>query len=96
MLIKYIRLIMSDLIRCPACRGAKKVPKLGGMIGECNTCEGSGKIKAVDKPKPVTVEPVIEVNEVIAAVSNVADIVQPEPVDIKAVAKKRAVFTRKK
>ena len=38
-----------DKVRCPSCRGAKKVAKLGGIIGECNTCEGVGKIKAADK-----------------------------------------------
>ena len=59
-----------DDIRCPACRGAKKVPKLGGMIGECNTCNGTGKIKAIDKPVPVVplVEPVI--SEIKSAVAN--------------------------
>lgn len=33
-----------DMIRCTACRGMKKVPKLGGMIGDCNLCEGTGRI----------------------------------------------------
>lgn len=46
---------MTETVRCPSCRGAKKVPKLGGMIGECNTCLGKGTIFAVDKP--VKVEP---------------------------------------
>jgi len=58
---------MSDKIRCPACRGAKKVPKLGGMIGECNTCEGDGQILAINKPIPCVSEPAPIVNEIIAA-----------------------------
>lgn len=60
---------MTDSIRCPACRGAKKVPKLGGMIGECNTCSGKGTILAVDKPKPVVVEPIETNADIIKAVS---------------------------
>lgn len=47
---------MTETVRCPACRGAKKVAKLGGMIGECNTCSGKGSILAADKPKPHEVE----------------------------------------
>ena len=61
---------MTDTVRCPACRGAKKVPKLGGMIGECNTCSGKGTILAVDKPKPVIVEPVDSNTDIINAVAN--------------------------
>lgn len=33
------------LIKCPSCKGAKKVVKLGLMEGDCNTCEGAGVIK---------------------------------------------------
>ncbi len=60
-----------DSIRCPACRGAKKVPKLGGMIGECNTCAGKGTILAIDKPVKieVTLEDVIS-KELINAVAD--------------------------
>lgn len=61
---------MTDTVRCPACRGAKKVPKLGGVIGECNTCKGRGDILAADKPKPVISEPVACNQEIIAAVSH--------------------------
>jgi hypothetical protein len=61
---------MTDTVRCPACRGAKKIPKLGGMIGECNTCKGKGTILAVDKPKPVVVEPVISSADIIKSVSD--------------------------
>lgn len=67
---------MTDTIRCPACRGAKKVPKLGGVIGECNTCTGKGTILAVDKPlkvEAVILEDVIS-KELINAVADVAPV----------------------
>lgn len=84
---------MSDTVRCPACRGAKKVPKLGGMIGECNTCSGKGTIFAVDKVKPVAVE-VVEVNaDIIKAVSDAVPVSTVEP-DVKVDGKK-ALYKRK-
>lgn len=43
---------MSESVRCPACRGSKKVAKLGGIIGECNTCKGEGTILASEKFVP--------------------------------------------
>jgi len=60
---------MLEKIRCPSCRGAKKIPKLGGVIGECNTCKGEGKINACDKPVMIVQEPVTPVNEIVKAVS---------------------------
>jgi len=98
---------MTDLIRCPACRGAKKVPKLGGMIGECNTCSGKGTILAVDKPKPVIVEPVESQADIINAVANAlpvstvepdkftVEVLKPVEVDTKIDGKK-ALYKRKK
>lgn len=97
---------MTDLIRCPACRGAKKVPKLGGMIGECNTCKGKGNIAAVDKPKPVIVEEFPDVSSIANAVadcvpaSSVADkfaveVLQPVNSEVKVDGKK-AIFKRKR
>ena len=99
---------MTDLIRCPACRGAKKVPKLGGMIGECNTCIGKGQIKAIDKPvkvEAVSNEDVLS-KELINAVadcvpaSSVPDkfsveVLKPVQVDTKIDGKK-ALYKRKK
>jgi RecJ-like exonuclease len=95
---------MTDLIRCPSCRGAKKVPKLGGMIGECNMCKGSGQINACDKPVPVKVEPVTLVDNVVQAVS---ECVPPSDIEHKAtietlpiadvkVNPKKALYKRKK
>ncbi len=60
-----------DKVRCPACRGSKRVPKLGGMIGECDTCKGIGSINAEDKPVPVKSEPVPIVNDIIKATAEV-------------------------
>ncbi len=74
---------MTDTIRCPSCRGAKKVPKLGGMIGECNTCIGKGTILLADKPakpEPVSLEDVIS-KELINAVADsvpASDISHPQ------------------
>lgn len=90
---------MTDSIRCPSCRGAKKVPKLGGMVGECNTCVGKGTILAIDKPikvEAVTLEDVIS-KELINAVADCvpASEIQPVEVDIKIDGKK-AIYKRKK
>lgn len=70
---------MDELVRCPACRGAKKVCKLGGMVGDCNTCKGKGEVKLSEKPIMV-MSPIPEpVAEVVKAVSE-AVAVSPEPV----------------
>lgn len=69
---------MTDTVRCPACRGAKKVPKLGGMIGECNTCAGKGTILASDKPKPVEIMPLESNVDIINAVSNALPVMTHE------------------
>jgi RecJ-like exonuclease len=103
--------LMTDTVRCPSCRGAKKVPKLGGMIGECNTCVGKGTILACDKPIPVIVEPVPEVKTLIESVSNCVPasntaipwqdpkaevkLLEPVVVDVK-VDPKKALYKRKK
>lgn len=42
---------MDEMMRCPPCKGTKKVAKLGGMIGDCDMCKGEGKILLKDKPK---------------------------------------------
>lgn len=90
---------MTDTVRCPACRGSKKVPKLGGMIGECNTCNGKGTILASDKPvkvEAVASEDVIS-RELINAVADSVPVtdIQPVEADIKIDGKK-ALYKRKK
>ena len=75
---------MTDTVRCPACRGSKKVPKLGGMIGECNLCAGKGTILAADKAKTVIVEPVASNTDIINAVAQAVPaqrIVKTAPVE---------------
>ena len=47
---------MNDTVRCPSCRGAKKIAKLGGIVGECNTCMGKGTILLKDKPVVLKVQ----------------------------------------
>lgn len=91
---------MTDSIRCPSCRGAKKMPKLGGMVGECNTCVGKGTILAVDKPKKVevTIEDVIS-KELINAVSDCKQVSNVEPLPVESQVKvdpKKAIYKRKK
>lgn len=48
------------LVKCNACKGAKKVKQLGWMEGDCKTCGGSGYVsikeaieakESEDKPK---------------------------------------------
>ncbi len=96
-------------IRCPSCRGAKKVPKLGGMVGECNTCSGEGKIKACDKPAPaayvaapITDEIVSEVARVVPIAVEIAEQVRidtevkAEMEPVKPVNNKKILYKRKK
>ncbi len=85
---------MSTRVRCPACRGAKKVPKLGGIVGECNTCTGKGTIlesEKVSKVVPATITPVSDV------ISAVADSVPASTVEVDVkVDGKRALYKRKR
>ncbi len=90
---------MSESVRCTACRGAKKVPKLGGMVGECNLCKGVGTILWSDKFVPKVNEPVIAEQEVIGAVADCLPATtiedQPQQVEPKLDVK-RALYRRKK
>lgn len=58
-----------EMIRCPACKGTKKVAGLGMIVNDCTMCFATGKIKASDKPKQI--EQIVQesVQEVIAEVS---------------------------
>lgn len=88
-----------DKIRCPACRGSKKVAKLGGMLGDCNTCKGEGNINASDKPAPI----VASVEHLDSAIiSRVADCVPTTTLELKTpveedikVDPKKAIYKRK-
>lgn len=91
-------------VRCPNCRGAKQVAKLGGMIGECNLCEGKGHILASEKPKPepyITEQPVREVIDLVAqavepVVNRIDQIIEPSNETHVKIDPKRAVYKRKK
>jgi len=66
-----------DTVRCTSCRGSKQVPKLGGIIGDCNTCQGTGKVKHVPICAPIVhPESVYKVDPVIAAVAQVQPVVK--------------------
>ena len=64
---------MNEMIRCSACRGTKQVAKLGGIQGDCDTCSGTGKIKACDKPVPVVVVQSELVSDIIEATDRAID-----------------------
>jgi len=86
---------MTERIRCTACRGSKEVAKLGGIMGECNACEGKGTILLADKPVIVEPEIVEPVAELIAAVSECLP-VAVEPEVVKPIApRKRPLIKRK-
>lgn len=82
---------MSELVRCTACRGSKRVIALGGVMGDCKTCDASGKIKLIDKVVKIQDVTEITVNEMVEAVAVVS-----ERVDDVVVPKKRAIYQRKK
>ncbi len=42
--------------KCPACRGAKKVMKLGATTGDCDVCSGKGFIEKEPEKQVVTVQ----------------------------------------
>ena len=42
-------------VPCETCRGGKFMMKLGGIYGECNTCQGVGEVRRL-KPKEPTFE----------------------------------------
>ena len=55
-------------VTCPTCRGAKEMMKLGGMIGKCNLCHGSGKINHCDLPVIKEIVPAENVGELVKRV----------------------------
>lgn len=64
----------TSLVRCPACRGAKQVNRMGGIIVTCTHCKGVGQLEAVDavitevveKSEPAAgIEPIIETKTVV-------------------------------
>lgn len=79
-------------IRCPACRGSKKVAKLGGMIGDCNTCKGTGQINECDRP----IIPIV-VSELPAAtiIEQVAETL-PITIEPAQVDSRKAIYRKKR
>lgn len=88
--------LMDDLVRCPACLGAKKVPKLGGIVGDCNTCLGIGTIRAVEKVAPKVIElEVVSNADIINAVSQAVPVQVEKPVEQVKIDPKKALYKRK-
>lgn len=93
---------MTDLIRCPNCRGSKKVAKLGGMIGDCNACKGKGTIAESDRPLKVVAESLPYTHDIIKATSEAVPVSEDKFVvevleaPVAKVDAKSAVFKRKK
>jgi len=57
-MVNQLALLMSELVRCNACRGSKQVLRIGNICGDCGLCNGTGTIKACDK-----IEIVLAVND---------------------------------
>ena len=91
---------MSDveLIRCTACRGTKKVAKLGGIVGDCNTCDGTGKIDIKDRPilcmDTLDVTDIGLIDSVARVKPNAVDEIESKPAN-DVIETKRKVFKRK-
>jgi len=94
---------MTEFIRCQRCKGTKKIARIGGIVGECTACEGSGKMLASEKVAiaEVVADEVISVDLATA----VADSVVSESVEAaenivrimpKPQAAHKAIYKRKK
>lgn len=91
---------MTDkMVRCPCCRGANVMLRLGGILGECMACKGKGDIKECDLPKPVEVIPELPILEIVKQVAEsvaVTDAPLTVPDDVQTkIDGKRAIFKRK-
>jgi DnaJ-class molecular chaperone len=96
-------------VTCPTCRGAKEMMKLGGMIGKCNLCHGSGKINHCDLPVIREILPAENVGELVKRVGEAVpwtgksskavpaqEIQKPQPIqDTIKVERKKAIYKRK-
>jgi hypothetical protein len=57
---------MSDLIKCPSCRGTKRIMGMGMMEHDCKPCKGIGWIEPT-----VTIAPATEEAKRFATLGNV-------------------------
>ncbi len=39
---------MTNMVRCGTCKGLKELPGMGGMVRECRTCKGEGKVEKLE------------------------------------------------
>lgn len=58
-------------IRCPVCRGGKKMLLMGNIYGKCTCCKGKGSIDESERPKVVE-QPVSEDKFVVDVIDAVA------------------------
>ena len=90
---------MTDLIRCNSCRGRKKVIKLGGIEGDCDTCKGNDKIKACDKVLTVIQEQPIVATGIISQVADCVPVTPKsnnvDPIEAGIVKSKPNLYKRK-
>lgn len=86
-----------NTVRCTNCRGSKRVAKLGGIFGKCNTCNGMGTILAKDKVKPAEII-IVDMSDK-ELINQVADIVptvvSESQKNDKKVDAKRAIYRKK-
>jgi len=84
-------------VRCPNCRGMKQVYKLGGILGECDKCEGSGKILESELPQKVEaveVESVIDIKKAVSeAVAEAVEVEQAK--DAVKATRKNSIYKKK-
>jgi hypothetical protein len=78
---------MLETKRCTNCYGAKKVAKLGGMMGDCNTCNGKGIIDNKPVVKSVSREHV-NVDEIIKKTAKAVTVSDVKPKQAKKGVKK--------
>lgn len=97
------------LVTCPTCRGAREMMKLGGIMGKCNLCTGTGKIKHSEVPMLKEIVPAENIGELIKKVGEaipwsgksskpvtVEPIQEPQPIqDTIKVERNRALYKRK-
>lgn len=78
------------MVRCPNCRGMKTVPKLGGMMGDCNMCNGVGSIPVSDKAIKKIVIPEPSIEDIKLAVETVVPVLEKTEIKKTVFKKKRA------
>lgn len=77
---------MSDLVKCEACKGKKRILGMGGIYKDCKTCSGIGWVE-----KSITADELIEAHE---KLDKAFENLEPKELDEKTVTRKK--YGRKK